>query len=74
MRYYSEARGLRKGIDIVSLHVIVRDLYLDFKENGRLAEWLGYYRVDEADVPGTAGHDPGRSSNSAVPYLALSRR
>jgi hypothetical protein len=32
MRYYSETRGLRDGIEVDALRVIVRDLYLDLKE------------------------------------------
>jgi hypothetical protein len=62
MRYYSETRGLRDGIEVDALRVIVRDLYLDLKENGLLTEWLGDYCCDEGDIPGTAGRDPGRAT------------
>lgn len=60
MKYFSETRGLRSGIDINALRAMVRDLYLNLVENGNLTEWLGYGCVDAGFVPGSAGEDPGR--------------
>ena len=57
--YFSEARGLRKGIDLATLRIMVRDLYLDLKAKDHLTEWLGYDCIDAGHVPGTAG-EPGR--------------
>lgn len=57
--YFSEARGLKKGVDLNALRVMVRDLYCDLQERGDLTEWLGYHCVDDGHVPGTAV-DPGR--------------
>jgi len=58
--YFSEQRGLRKGAGIVELRILVRDLYNDLTEREHLKQWLGYYCVDDGQVPGTAGSDPGR--------------
>jgi hypothetical protein len=58
-RYFSETRGLRKGADLETLRVMVRDLYLDLVERDQLTEWLGYDCVDAGHVAGTAV-DPGR--------------
>lgn len=59
--YFSEARGLRRGIDLTMLRVLVRDLYADLEDRGMLREWLGFQCVDShtPDV-GTGGTDPGR--------------
>lgn len=56
--YFSEARGIRKGIELAVLRVVVGDLYQDLKERDHLTEWLGYHCVDAGQVPGTA-RDPG---------------
>jgi hypothetical protein len=60
MPYFSETRGLRQGIDLTALRVMVRDLYLDLTSKEHLTEWLGYYCVDAGQVAGTAGEEPGR--------------
>jgi hypothetical protein len=59
--YFSEARGLRKGFGLTELRAMTKDLFNDLREGGQLTEWLGYWCVDEGDVPGKAGHDPGRA-------------
>ncbi|HKU82060.1 MAG TPA: hypothetical protein VJP76_07805, partial [Candidatus Tumulicola sp.] len=61
MKYFTEVRGLRKGYGIDELRVLVKDLFNELREHGQFTEFLGYYCVDEGEVPGTAGHDPGRT-------------
>jgi hypothetical protein len=61
IKYFSETRGLRKGYELGELRALVRDLFRDLRERGHLIEWLGYYCIDEGDVSGTGGHDPGRA-------------
>lgn len=61
VKYFSEMRGLRKGFGLEELRAMIKDLFSDLTEGGHLTECLGYYCVDEGQVPGKAGHDPGRA-------------
>src|ERR1700727_2235062 len=59
MKYYSEARGLRKGYGLSELRVMVGDLFKYLRDRGHLTEWLGYECVDAGQVDGTGGSNPG---------------
>lgn len=58
-QYFSEARGLRKGTDLETLRIQVRDLYQLLVQKDYLTEWRGYDCVDAGFVPGSSG-DPAR--------------